>query len=284
MPELPEVETVRRGLLPALEGRRIERLELRRDGLRWPFPPDLAGRVAGARIVGIDRRAKVLLIHLDTGETLLAHLGMSGRMLLGREVLGTYVHGSGAGAPDSPHDHVVLHLEGGTRVTFNDARRFGMIDLWPTAALSGHRLLAGLGPEPLEEGFGGASLQRALAGRRTSIKAALLDAATVAGIGNIYACEALARAGIHPARPAGRIGRARLDRLAEAIRAVLHEAIAAGGSSLRDHRGADGEIGRFQHGFGVYGREGQPCRTCTTPIRRIVQAGRSTFFCPKCQR
>ena len=284
MPELPEVETVRRGLLPVLAGRRIEAVEIRRDGLRRPFPEGLGRRLTGARVTGIGRRSKYLLIHLDSGETLLAHLGMSGRMLVGGAVLGSYVHDAGAGRGGSPHDHVVLHVEGGARVTFNDARRFGSLDLWPTARLAEHPSLAALGPEPLEEGFSGATLAAAFAGRRTSAKAALLDQRLLAGVGNIYACEALARAGIHPARAAGRIGRARLDRLAQALRAVLSEAVEAGGSSLRDHRRPDGELGLFQHAFRVYGREGEPCPSCAAPLRRIVQGGRSSFYCPACQR
>jgi formamidopyrimidine-DNA glycosylase len=288
MPELPEVETVRRGLMPVMEGRRIEAVTIRRDGLRRPFPEGMGQRLTGARVTGIGRRSKYLLIHLDTGETLLAHLGMSGRMLVGGQVLGEYVHDTGAGTRNgrdgSPHDHVVLHLEGGARVTFNDARRFGVLDLWPTAALSAHPLLRAIGPEPLEEGFSGRALERAFAGRRGPVKAALLDQRLLAGVGNIYACEALHRARIHPARPAGRIGRARLSALAEAIRAVLAEAIEAGGSSLRDHRQPDGAIGLFQHAFRVYGREGEPCPGCARPLRRIVQGGRSTFYCPRCQR
>ncbi|EPX84445.1 formamidopyrimidine-DNA glycosylase (fpg) [Rubellimicrobium thermophilum DSM 16684] len=289
MPELPEVETVRRGLLPVMEGRRIEAAEIRREGLRRPFPEGLGQRLTGARVLTLGRRSKYLLIHLDRGETLIAHLGMSGRMLVGGRVLGEYVHGmaaAGAGAEareGSPHDHVVLHLEGGLRVTFNDARRFGLLDLWPTARLEEHPLLCDLGPEPLEEGFSGAVLARAFAGRRGPVKAALLDQRLLAGVGNIYACEALHRAGIHPARPAGRIGRARLDRLAQAIRAVLGEAVEAGGASLRDHRRPDGELGLFQHAFRVYGRAGEPCPDCATPLRRIVQGGRSSFYCPRCQ-
>jgi formamidopyrimidine-DNA glycosylase len=245
MPELPEVETVRRGLLPAMEGRRIAHAEVRRPDLRWPFPERMAERLAGARVQGIGRRSKYLLVELDTGETLLVHLGMSGRMLVGGRVLGEYVHDTGA--EDSPHDHVVLHMEDGPRVTFNDARRFGVMDLWPSADIANHRLLRALGPEPLGNAFGADLLARAFRGKAAPVKAALLDQGVVAGLGNIYVSEALARAGIHPRRAAGRIGRDRLERLAPAIRAVLEEAIEAGGSTLRDHRQADGGMGAFQH-------------------------------------
>ena len=286
MPELPEVETVRRGLLPVLEGRRIERAEVRRAGLRWPFPERMAERLAGARVEGIGRRSKYLLAALDTGETWIVHLGMTGRMLVGGRVLGEYVHDAGAEAAGSPHDHVVLDVEGGARVTFNDARRFGVMDLWPTAALHEHRLLRGIGPEPLGHEFSEATLARAFRGKAAPVKAALLDQRLLAGMGNIYASEALHRAGIHPARAAGRVSGARLARLAPVIRAVLEEAIEAGGSTLRDHRQADGELGTFQHRFRVYDRAGQPCRTegCAGTVRRIVQGGRSTFYCPACQR
>ena len=287
MPELPEVETVRRGLAPAMEGRRIARAELRRDGLRWPFPPRLAERLAGARALRLRRRSKYLLADLSTGETLLIHLGMSGRM--------TVTGGGAAAAPGGfthalptpeKHDHVILHMEGGARIALNDARRFGAMDLVATDAAEAHPLLANLGPEPLGNGFSGAVLAAALAGRRTPIKAALLDQRLVAGLGNIYVSEALHRAGIAPARAAGRIGRARVEALAAAIRAVLEEAIVAGGSSLRDHRQADGTLGYFQSAHRAYGREGLPCLApgCGGTIRRTVQVGRSSFHCPACQR
>jgi formamidopyrimidine-DNA glycosylase len=284
MPELPEVETVRRGLQPALEGRRIVRAEVRRPDLRWPFPERMAERLTGARVEGIGRRSKYLLLDLDTGETLLVHLGMSGRMLVGGRVLGEYVHD--VGAEESPHDHVVLDTEDGTRITFNDARRFGAMDLWPTGDLAGHRLLRDLGPEPLGNEFGPETLARAFRGKAAPVKAALLDQRLVAGLGNIYVSEALSRAGIHPARAAGRISLDRLRRLAPAIRAVLEEAIEAGGSTLRDHRQADGTAGRFQDRFRAYDRAGQPCLTfeCQGTVRRIVQGGRSTYYCPACQR
>ncbi|MCC1480222.1 bifunctional DNA-formamidopyrimidine glycosylase/DNA-(apurinic or apyrimidinic site) lyase [Roseibaca sp. Y0-43] len=287
MPELPEVETVRRGLLPAMEGAVIERAELRRADLRWPFPPDMANRLTGARVLALRRRSKYLLADLDRGETLIVHLGMSGRMTV-----------SGLAAPHVPgkfhfdhpalekHDHVIFHLGNGARVTFNDPRRFGAMDLCTTATQDSHKLLAQIGPEPLGNGFDALYLAAQLAGKRTPIKAALLDQRIVAGLGNIYVCEALHRAGIHPARAAHRIGAARLERLVHEIRATLTEAIAAGGSSLRDYRQADGALGYFQHGFKVYGREGQPCQTdgCRGTVRRIVQSGRSSFYCPACQR
>ena len=283
MPELPEVETVRRGLTPALEGRRIARAEIRREGLRRPFPPGLAERLTGARVERLGRRAKTLLLDLDTGETVLIHLGMSGRMTVSGDGIGAYVHGGPAG---ERHDHVVLHTEDGAVVTLNDARRFGVVDLWPTTSIEAHPMLRGLGPEPLSNGFDGPALADRLRGRRTPIKAALLDQRVVAGLGNIYVCEALHRVGVSPRRHAGRLSRARAEALVPAIRDVLEEAIAAGGSTLRDHRRADGALGYFQHRFRAYGREGEPCPTegCDGSIRRIVQSGRSTFHCPTCQR
>ena len=283
MPELPEVETVRAGLSSAMEGHAVARAEIRRPDLRWPFPPRMAERLEGARVLGLRRRSKYLLIDLSTGETLLVHLGMSGRMTVSGAGLGRFVHDH---PPRQAHDHVVLHMEGGARITFNDARRFGAMDLIPTELQGAHPLLAHLGPEPLSDAFDGARLAGALTGRRTPIKAALLDQRVVAGLGNIYVCEALHRAGIAPRRQAGRIARARIDRLVPIIKDVLREAIAAGGSSLRDHRQADGAMGYFQHGFRAYGREGLPCGTpgCGGAIARIVQSGRSTFHCPSCQR
>ena len=283
MPELPEVETVRRGLLPALEGARLARVEVRREGLRWPFPDRMAERLEGARVASLDRRSKYLLLHLDRGETLLVHLGMSGRMVVGESGLGVFHHAAGW-LPQ--HDHVVLHTEAGARVVFNDARRFGAMDLWPTADLANHWLLAKLGPEPLGDAFNEDHLVAACRGRRTPVKAALLDQRIVAGLGNIYVCEALHRAGIAPTRAAGRIAAPRVRALVPVIRDVLGEAIEAGGSSLRDHRQADGALGYFQHGFRVYDREGRPCprEGCGGTVRRIVQGGRSTFHCRSCQR
>lgn len=281
MPELPEVETVRRGLAPALEDARLVSVEVRRPGLRWPFPARMVERLEGATIRALGRRSKYLLAELDTGETLIVHLGMSGRMVVDDVSLGVF-HRDPAWLPQ--HDHVVLHTDR-HRVTFNDARRFGAMDLWPTQDLGAHWLMAKLGPEPLGEAFHQAYLIAALRGRAMPIKAALLDQRIVAGLGNIYVNEALHRAGIAPTRRAGRIAAARVAALVPVLREVLSEAIAAGGSSLRDHRQADGTLGYFQHGFRVYGRAGAPCPApgCGGTIRRIVQGGRSTFHCPGCQ-
>jgi formamidopyrimidine-DNA glycosylase len=275
MPELPEVETIRRGLALRIGGRRIVRAELRRPDLRRPFPPMLAERLEGARIGALWRRGKYILIELDETGTLLLHLGMSGRIT--------------AGGPESAevkHDHVVFILDDGTVVRFNDPRRFGTLDYMARGTEAAHPLLAGLGPEPLAPGFDGAYLDRALTGKLTPIKAALLDQRIVAGLGNIYVCEALYRAGVSPRRLAATVVGARAGRLAAAIRAVLDEAIAAGGSSLRDYVQANGELGYFQHRWAVYGREGEPCPgcTCAEGVRRVVQSGRSTFFCAKRQR
>ncbi|MFA5580761.1 MAG: bifunctional DNA-formamidopyrimidine glycosylase/DNA-(apurinic or apyrimidinic site) lyase [Paracoccaceae bacterium] len=277
MPELPEVETVRRGLAPVLEGARIVRADIRRANLRWPFPPNMAARLQGARVIALRRRSKYLLGDLDTGESLLIHLGMSGRILIATA--------GAAHVPPGKHDHVVLDLMGGARITYNDPRRFGAMDLMPTEAAPTHRLLAGLGPEPLGNGLNTPYLADKLAGRRTSIKAALLDQRIIAGLGNIYVCEALYRAGIAPQRAAGSLSAAEVDTLVPLIRRVLDEAISAGGSSLRDYRQADGNLGYFQHAFRVYGREGEACVTpgCAGIIQRIVQSGRSTFYCPRCQ-
>jgi formamidopyrimidine-DNA glycosylase len=275
MPELPEVETVRRGLALKMTGRRIVRAELRRQDLRRPFPPMLARTLTGARIGGLARRGKYILIELDDSGTLLLHLGMSGRITAGL-----------AGEPHAPHDHVILTLDDGTVVRFNDARRFGLLDYMKRGQESAHPLLAGMGPEPLEPGFDGKYLAGKLAGKITPIKAALLDQKIVAGLGNIYVCEALYRAGLSPRRLAATVSGGRADKLAGAIRAVLNDAIEAGGSSLRDYVQADGELGYFQHHWAVYGREGEPCPgcTCAEGVRRIVQSGRSTFFCAKKQR
>jgi formamidopyrimidine-DNA glycosylase len=275
MPELPEVETVRRGLALKISGRRILRAELRRPDLRRPFPPALAERLDGALIGAVGRRGKYILIELDQDGLLLLHLGMSGR-----------VTADDAMVPAALHDHVLLNLDDGTVVRFNDARRFGTLDYVRRGEEDRHPLLAGLGPEPLEPGFDGAYLAAKLAGKLTPIKAALLDQRIVAGLGNIYVCEALYRAGVSPRRLAGSIGRGRVERLTAAIRSVLDEAIAAGGSSLRDYVQANGELGYFQHQWAVYGRKGEPCPgcNCAEGVRRIVQSGRSTFFCAKRQR
>ena len=281
MPELPEVETVRRGLLPVLEGQRIALAEVNRPDLRWPLPLGMADRLTSATVLALRRRSKYILADLSTGETLLIHLGMSGRILISGAQVGEFHHAHPA---PQKHDHVVLHMESGARITFNDARRFGAMDLMATGAEDRHPLLASLGPEPLGNGFSESYLGTALAGRRTPVKSALLDQGVVAGLGNIYVCEVLHRARISPRRLAGNLGGKRVARLVPLIRDVLAEAIAAGGSSLRDYRQADGELGYFQHTFRVYGREGEPCPACATPILRIVQSGRSSFFCPSCQR
>ena len=283
MPELPEVETVRRGLAPVMEGQIIARADVNRPDLRWPFPDRMAERLTGRQVERLRRRSKYILADLDTGETLLVHLGMSGRMLVSGDPLGMFVHEHPA--PEK-HDHVVLHMDNGARITFNDPRRFGAMDLMETNAASEHKLLSVLGPEPLGNDFHEDYLIAALANRRTPIKSALLDQRIVAGLGNIYVCEALFRGKISPKRKACNISATRLGALVPIIRDVLGEAIEAGGSSLRDFRQADGELGYFQHSFDVYGRENQSCRTpeCPSVIGRITQSGRSSFYCPTCQR
>lgn len=283
MPELPEVETVRRGLLGAMEGAVIARADVNRPDLRWPFPEGMAARLTGQRVKALRRRSKYILCDLSSGETLLIHLGMSGRMTVSGDPLGQFVHDHPMPAK---HDHVVFHMDNGARVTFNDPRRFGAMDLLPTTGADAHKLLASIGPEPLGNEFSEPYLVNALKGRNTPIKSALLDQSIVAGLGNIYVCEALFRAGINPKRRAGQISAARIASLVPIIRDVLTEAIAAGGSSLKDFRQADGELGYFQHNFDVYGREGEPCRKpgCASVIQRVVQAGRSSFFCPTCQK
>jgi formamidopyrimidine-DNA glycosylase len=279
MPELPEVETVMRGLRARLEGRLIRHAAITRPDLRWAFPPHLVARLTGARVAGFRRRAKYILMRLAGGDSVLIHLGMSGRILLA----------SNNAATAAPHEHLHWETEDGWRVGFVDPRRFGSVDLVATAAEDAHRLLAGLGPEPLEDAFSAKTLAAALAGRRTSIKAALLDQRTVAGLGNIYVCEALYRAGISPLRLAHTIPGARAARLVPAIKAVLLEAIAAGGSSLRDYVQPDGALGYFQHAWKVYDREGAPCEACPGPpacagVRRVLQSARSSFYCPRTQR
>lgn len=283
MPELPEVETVRRGLAPAMEGFVIARAQVNRPDLRWPFPPNMADRLTGKRVLQLRRRSKYILADLDSGETALIHLGMSGRMLVSGDPLGQFVHSHPA--PEK-HDHVVFDMENGARITFNDPRRFGAMDLFTTATGESHPLLISIGPEPLGNAFDEDYLVEALSRRNTPMKSALLDQKVVAGLGNIYVCEALYRSKIHPTRPARRVSKDRIASLVPIIREVLSDAIKAGGSSLRDFRQADGELGYFQHSFDVYGREGAPCRStgCTSTIRRIVQSGRSTFYCPTCQR
>ncbi|MDP5350147.1 MAG: bifunctional DNA-formamidopyrimidine glycosylase/DNA-(apurinic or apyrimidinic site) lyase [Paracoccaceae bacterium] len=283
MPELPEVETVRRGLAPVMEGHVIAQARVNRPDLRWPFPPDMAARLTGRRVLRLRRRSKYILADLDSGESLLIHLGMSGRMLVSGDPLGRFVHDHPAA---EKHDHVVLDMDNGARITFNDPRRFGAMDLLDTATADRHKLLALIGPEPLGNDFSEPYLVAAFEGRNTPVKSALLDQRIVAGLGNIYVCEALFRSRISPRRKAGQISATRVAALVPIIRQVLAEAIEAGGSSLRDFRQADGELGYFQHSFDAYGREGEPCRAagCTGTITRIVQSGRSTFYCPKCQR
>lgn len=283
MPELPEVETVVRGLRPRLEGRRLVAVEQRCPALRFPLPARLAERLEGRTVRLIDRRAKYIRMFLDDGQVLLCHLGMSGRMIL-------HETGHAAPLPLDKHDHVIFRTDQGTEVRFNDARRFGMMDLLQESELPRHRLLRDLGPEPLGNAFNGPALAAALKGRRSPIKAALLDQKVVAGLGNIYVSEALFFAGLSPRRQAYTVQGGRAERLAQAVRKVLLRAIAAGGSSLRDYVQADGELGYFQHQWAVYGREGLPCPDCrcdpvqTGGIRRLVQSGRSTFYCASRQR
>ncbi len=280
MPELPEVETVVRGLRPKLEGRVLAEVEQRCESLRFPLPEGFARRLRGRRVLRIDRRAKYILARLDGGEVLLCHLGMSGRMVV-------------TDARDRPldkHDHVVFTTATGEQIRFNDARRFGVMDLVDEGRLWQHRLLRDLGPEPLGNAFNGPALAAALSGRRTPIKTALLDQRVVAGLGNIYACEALYAAGLSPRRQAYTVQGRRAERLAAAIRDVLGRAIEAGGSSLRDYVQADGELGYFQHHWAVYDRAGEPCPDCDCAppggggIRRTVQSNRSTCYCPRRQR
>lgn len=286
MPELPEVETVRRGLAPAMEGRRISAVRLSRPDLRFPFPDGFAQRLTGAHVTRLDRRAKYLLVRLDTGETLLMHLGMSGRFSIAAGAGAEAKPGAFVYAPpaDPRHDHVVFEIEGGIEVTYNDPRRFGFMTLFGTDGEDDQPFLRSLGPEPDSNRFSGAYLSEAFAGRRSPVKAGLLDQSVVAGLGNIYVCEALWRARISPKRLCASIAGVRAERLAAAVRAVIAEAIAAGGSTLRDYAGADGAMGYFQHSFDVYGREGEPCACGKTRIRRILQASRSSFYCPACQR
>jgi formamidopyrimidine-DNA glycosylase len=283
MPELPEVETVRQGLEPHLAGARLSRVEQRRADLRFPFPDGFVQRLTGARVLRLERRAKYLLAPLSTDETLVAHLGMTGRFLVGEVKPGAFHRPAG---DDEKHTHVVLETEAGVRIAFNDARRFGYMDLIASTALPSHPWFAGLGPEPLSDGFSAEILTGALSGRRQNIKVTLLDQKIVAGLGNIYVCEALYRAGLHPERPAGRLRPKETQRLVEVVKTVLEEAIEAGGSTLRDYRTADGDLGYFQHAFRAYGREGEPCLTpkCRGVVARMVQSGRSTFFCPVCQK
>jgi formamidopyrimidine-DNA glycosylase len=293
MPELPEVETVRRGLEPAMEGARFDKVEARRGDLRWPLPKDFVARLEGATVTGLGRRAKYLLADLSSGDVLLMHLGMSGSFRVSREegeaTPGGYYHER---SKATAHDHIVFHMSSGARIAFNDPRRFGSMKLVRRAQLDEEPLLRALGPEPLGNEFDAAMLAQACRGKKTSLKAALSDQRVVAGLGNIYVCEALHRALLSPKRRASTIAtrsgepNERAERLVAGIKVVLQEAIKAGGSSLRDHKQTNGELGLFQHNFRVYDREGTACPTpnCTGTIRRIVQTGRSTFFCPVCQK
>jgi formamidopyrimidine-DNA glycosylase len=312
MPELPEVETVRLGLQPVLEGYVLTEVVTRRGDLRVPFPANFAVRLKGRKVKALRRRAKYILADLDSGESLVIHLGMSGRMSVFSLVapagadaptegkqrrIGSYVYDKAPeGAGNGKHDHVVFETDAPARIIFNDHRRFGLMTLVKTDRLEEHKLFSGLGIEPLSAGFTTAYLAKALDGKKTPIKSALLDQRTIAGLGNIYVCEALFRAGISPKRLAGSIKTERLPPLVAAIKKVLKDAIAAGGSTLRDHAQATGDPGNFQHHFLVYGREGKPCKNtassseavghkkaCKGTVKRIVQGGRSTFYCPKCQ-
>jgi formamidopyrimidine-DNA glycosylase len=290
MPELPEVETVRRGLEPVLVGNAFARVEQRRADLRFPLPENFGMRLSGRTVEALDRRAKYLLARLDDGEVLVMHLGMTGRFRID--------HANGAGAALQAqrkvpkHEHIVFHLGDGTQVRYSDTRRFGLMDLIRAERLDKHALFKGLGIEPLSPAFTPEWLAGRLKGKATSIKAALLDQKLIAGLGNIYVCEALHRAGISPIKLAGTLATKsgkptkKTEALVDAIKAVLAEAIKAGGSSLRDYKRADGRLGRFQHRFKTYGREGKPCarKGCGGTVRRIVQGGRSTFYCPTCQR
>lgn len=276
VPELPEVETVMRGLQPFMEGKRLIRVEQRRPDLRWPMPVDFVARLEGKRVARMNRRAKYMLVHIEDGTVLIWHLGMSGRVTID-ELRPVEL---------DRHDHVVFTTEDGIVIRFNDQRRFGSMDLATAAELPAHKHFAGMGPEPLSNAFSGPVLADALKGKQTPVKAALLDQKVVAGLGNIYVSEALFRSGISPLRKAANVQGARAERLAGAIREVLQAAIRAGGSTLRDHARPDGELGYFQHEFAVYDREGNACPVNPEhgPVRRIVQSGRSTFYCPRCQR
>ena len=295
MPELPEVETVMRGLKPVLEGRRIASVHLRRKDLRFPFPADFAGRLQGRRVLGLARRAKYILASIEGGDCLLIHLGMTGRFtvlgLKGKASnLGEFYFEEAAGEDgEGPHDHVVFALDDGTRVVYTDPRRFGMMDLFAESAAAGHKLLRGIGVEPLGNELNADYLAAKFKDKAAPLKAALLDQGIVAGLGNIYVCEALHRAELSPLRKAGTLARGRaadlrLETLVRHIRAVLIEAIAAGGSTLQDFAHTDGAAGAFQQRFLVYDREGEACTRCGAPIKRRVQSGRSTFYCSACQK
>lgn len=280
MPELPEVETVCRGLSPVIAGKVLARVIQRRPDLRIPFPTDFVERLQGRRVASVSRRAKYIMVHLDSGDTLVIHLGMSGRINIASK--GHYDPATGYGA----HDHVAFYTDDGAQVLYHDPRRFGLMTIVGPDEMASHRLFRDIGPEPLGNGFNEETLVAALKGRKSPIKAALLDQTVVAGLGNIYVCEALYRAGVSPCRMAHMVTGGQADKLVGVIRDVLREAIASGGSTLRDYAQVDGELGYFQHRFTVYGREGEPCQTagCTSKILRLVQSNRSTFYCPVCQK
>ncbi len=280
MPELPEVETVRRGLTPVMEGRRVLRLEVNRPDLRFPFPDRFVQRVEGSTIIRMGRRAKFLITELSTDEALIMHLGMSGRFT----ITGNHATAKTDPGTNPKHDHVVFHMAGGVQVTYNDPRRFGFMELWPMAQIDAYPRVKDLGPEPLSNRFSAAYLDEAFAGKAAPIKAALLDQSIIAGLGNIYVCEALYRAKISPRRKASSVVGVCNARLAPMINDVIAEAIAAGGSSISDFASASGELGYFQKHFSVYDREGEPCETCGAAIKRLVQSGRSSFYCGTCQR
>ncbi|MEM6411393.1 MAG: bifunctional DNA-formamidopyrimidine glycosylase/DNA-(apurinic or apyrimidinic site) lyase [Pseudomonadota bacterium] len=281
MPELPEVETVRRGLAPAMEGRRIIRADVRRADLRFPFPERFAERLEGKTITHLGRKAKFLTATLSSGEMLVMHLGMTGRFTVNAGKTAEFRYETGC---DPKHDHVVLSVEDDTTITYNDPRRFGFMELWPVESFEKYPRLVSLGPEPLSNSFNADYLNDALSGKQTPIKSALLDQSIVAGLGNIYVCEALYRSKISPRRRASTIPGKRSERLVPAINSVIAEAIEAGGSSISDFASASGDLGYFQHRFAVYDREGYACRNCGGKIQRVVQSGRSTFFCSNCQR
>lgn len=281
MPELPEVETVCRGLQKAIQGKKLARLELRRRDMRFPFPKNLVAATTGAKITRISRRAKYILMHLDNGQIILVHLGMSGRLVIA---------GPADKTQPAKHDHVIFHLGGGMRVLFNDARRFGLVDLAMADTLPSHRFFAHLGPEPFDAAFSAQSFAASLKNKKIAVKLAIMDQRVVVGVGNIYASEALFEAKIDPTRSAGSLSAAEVKKLWTAIRTVLTRAIDAGGSSIRDYVQTDGELGYFQHQWAVYDKEGEKCRKCSCPlqktggIKKIVQGGRSTFYCPAKQK
>ena len=281
MPELPEVETVRRGLAPVMEGREFSCVEMRRPDLRFPMPDRFVERLEGVCCERLGRRAKFLTAELSSGETLIMHLGMSGRFIVKGQDQARFANHV---ASNAIHDHVVFEMEDGSVVTFNDPRRFGFMELMPTLDMTDSPRFAGMGPEPLSDAFDADYLTHRLRGKNTSIKAALLDQSIIAGLGNIYVCEALFRAGVSPKRLSKSVSGKRASRLVDAINAVIAQAIEAGGSSISDFTKADGSLGYFQHNFAVYGRENEPCIKCQSTVKRLVQSGRSSFFCSICQR